>query len=239
MSGCNRSDSGSKINKFSPVERVEKIDNNIVKIIPVPEQEINKIVFATHNVHKLSEIREIVKGQIEILGLTDIGCHDEIEETGSSLEENALLKAKYVKERYGYDCFADDTGLEVDALGGEPGVYSSRYAGPSGDPEENMKKLLSALQGIDNRSAQFRAIIALILNEEEHLFEGVIRGTIARERRGGSGFGYDPIFVPEGYDQTFAEVDLSVKNRVSHRALAMVKLIDFLLNGKKILSLGR
>ena len=169
MSDCNRSDSGSKINKFSHVERVEKIDNNIVKIIPVPEQEINKIVFATHNVHKLSEIREIVKGQIEILGLTDIGCHDEIEETGTSLEENALLKAKYVKERYGYDCFADDTGLEVDALDGVPGVYSSRYAGPSGDPEENMKKLLSALQGIDNRPELGRPVIDPLQCREQFL----------------------------------------------------------------------
>ena len=199
---------------------------------------MKQIVFATHNAHKLSEIREIVQGKIEILGLTDIGCRDEIEETGGTLDENALLKARYVKERYGYDCFADDTGLEVDALDGAPGVYSSRYAGPSGNSENNMNKLLLALQGIDNRSAQFRTVIALLINDEEHLFEGVIRGNITHEKRGNNGFGYDPIFIPEGYKQTFAEVDSSIKNSVSHRALAMAKLIEFLLNEKKILSLG-
>ena len=170
--------------------------------------------------------------KIELLGLTDIGCHYEIWETGDTLDENALLKARYVKERYGYDCFADDTGLEVDALDGAPGVYSSRYAGPSCNSEDNMKKLLSALQGIDNRAAQFRTVIALLIDGKEHLFEGVIRGTIDRDKRGDNGFGYDPIFMPEGYDQTFAEVDSSIKNRVSHRALAMAKLFDSLLNEK-------
>lgn len=198
---------------------------------------MKKIVFATHNNNKLSEIRQIVNDQVEVLGLADIHCHEEIEETGSTLEENALLKARYVKERHGYDCFADDTGLEVDALDGAPGVYSSRYAGPSGDPEENMNKLLHTMEGVENRAAQFRTVIALILNGEEHLFEGIIRGKIISEKRGNKGFGYDPIFVPEGYDQTFAEVDLSIKNRVSHRAIAMSKLIDFLLNEKKHVSL--
>lgn len=198
---------------------------------------MKKIVFATHNNNKLSEIRQIVNGQIEVLGLADINSHEEIEETGSTLEENALLKARYVKERHGYDCFADDTGLEVDALDGAPGVYSSRYAGPSGDPEENMNKLLHTMVGMENRAAQFRTVIALIIGGEEHLFEGVIRGKIIPEKRGNKGFGYDPIFVPEGYDQTFAEVDLSIKNRVSHRAIAMSKLIDFLLNEKKHVSL--
>ena len=188
---------------------------------------MKKIVFATHNNNKLSEIRQIVNGQIEVLGLADINSHEEIEETGSTLEENALLKARYVKEHHGYDCFADDTGLEVDALDGAPGVYSSRYAGPSGDPEENMNKLLHTMVGMENRAAQFRTVIALIIGGEEHLFEGVIRGKIIPEKRGNKGFGYDPIFVPEGYDQTFAEVDLSIKNRVSHRAIAMSKLIDF------------
>lgn len=193
---------------------------------------MKKIVFATHNKNKLTEIREIVKGQIEILGLADIDCHDEIEETGTTLEENALLKARYVKERYGLDCFADDTGLEVESLNGAPGVYSSRYAGPSGDPEKNMEKLLTTLQGIENRGAQFRTVIALILNGEEHLFEGIIRGSITQEKRGKKGFGYDPIFIAEGYEQTFAEVDASTKNQVSHRALAMAKLIDYLLSEK-------
>ena len=193
---------------------------------------MKKIVFATHNKNKLNEIREIVKGQVEILGLADIDYHDEIEETGTTLEENALLKARYVKERYGLDCFADDTGLEVNALNGAPGVYSSRYAGPSGDPEKNMEKLLTSLQGMENREAQFRTVIALILNGEEHLFEGIIRGSITHEKRGEKGFGYDPIFIAEGYEQTFAEVDSSTKNQVSHRALAMAKLIDFLLSGK-------
>ncbi len=192
------------------------------------EKEIKTIVFATHNPHKLAEIREIVNGQVTILGLTDIGCHEEIEETGSTLEANALLKARHVKERYGYDCFADDTGLEVDALDSAPGVYSSRYAGSTCNPKDNMNKLLQALQEVDNRAAQFRTVIALLINGEEHLFEGVIRGNITGEKRGGKGFGYDPIFMPEGEEKTFAEMDSAAKNRVSHRALAMAKLFDFL-----------
>lgn len=198
---------------------------------------MKKIVFATHNANKLAEIREIVNGQVEILGLSDIDCHDEIEETGSTLEANALLKARYVKARYGLDCFADDTGLEVVALNGAPGVYSSRYAGLEGNPQANMAKLVGALEGEADRSAQFRTVIALILNGEEHLFEGIIRGEIIREQRGEKGFGYDPIFIPQGYEQTFAEVPAAIKNKISHRALAMAKLIDFLLNGKKLVSL--
>lgn len=198
---------------------------------------MKKIVFATHNANKLAEIREIVNGQVEILGLSDIDCHDEIEETGSTLEANALLKARYVKARYGLDCFADDTGLEVVALNGAPGVYSSRYAGPEGNPQANIAKLVGALEGEADRSAQFRTVIALILNGEEHLFEGIIRGEIIREQRGEKGFGYDPIFIPQGYEQTFAEVPAAIKNKISHRALAMAKLIDFLLNGKKLVSL--
>ncbi len=193
---------------------------------------VKPIVFATHNANKLAEIREITRGEVEVLGLADIGCHDEIDETGSTLEENALLKARQVNEQYGYDCFADDTGLEVDALNGVPGVYSSRYAGPSCDPEANMQKMLSVLQGVDNRSAQFRTVIALVANGEEQLFEGVIRGHIAHEKRGHNGFGYDPIFVPDGHERTFAEMEASVKNRVSHRAIAMAKLIEFLLMRK-------
>ena len=196
------------------------------------DNKIKPIVFATHNANKLAEIREITRGEIEVLGLTDIGCHDEINETGNTLEENALIKARQVNKRYGYDCFADDTGLEVDALNGVPGIYSSRYAGPSCDPEANMQKMLTVLQGIDDRSAQFRTVIALVVNDEEHLFEGIIRGHITREKRGDKGFGYDPIFVPNGYDLTFAEMEASVKNRVSHRAIAMNKLIEFLIMRK-------
>jgi XTP/dITP diphosphohydrolase len=196
------------------------------------DTKIKPIVFATHNANKLAEIREITVGEVEVLGLTDIGCHDEIDETGNTLEENALIKARQVNKRYGYDCFADDTGLEVDALNGVPGIYSSRYAGPSCDPEANMQKMLTVLQGIDDRSAQFRTVIALVVNDEEHLFEGIIRGHITREKRGDKGFGYDPIFVPNGYDLTFAEMEASVKNRVSHRAIAMNKLIEFLIMRK-------
>ena len=144
-----------------------------------------------------------------------------------------------MKERYGYDCFADDTGLEVDALNGIPGVYSSRYAGPSCNPADNMNKLLLALQGIDNRAAQFRTVIALLIDGEELLFEGVIRGSITNDKRGNNGFGYDPIFMPEGQEKTFAEMDSPAKNRVSHRALAMARLFDFLLNQKKNLIFGK
>lgn len=195
---------------------------------PRMEKELKTIVFATHNPHKLAEIREIVNGQVKILGLDEIDCHEEIKETGSTLEENALLKAKHVKERYGYDCFADDTGLEVDALDGAPGLYSSRYAGPSCNPEDNMNKLLKALQGVDNRTAQFRTVIALLTDGNEYLFEGIVKGHITHEKRGGKGFGYDPFFMPEGEEKTFAEMTPADKNRLSHRALAMAKLFDFL-----------
>lgn len=190
---------------------------------------MRKIVFATNNKHKLEEIRGIVNNQLQILSLSDIHCNDEIDETGTTLEENALLKARYVKEKYGYDCFADDTGLEVEALDGGPGVYSARYAGEGCHPEDNIKKLLLVLHGVENRHARFRTVIALLMNGEEHLFEGVIRGLIMEEKRGGSGFGYDPVFMPEGYLQTFAELGNDIKNRISHRALATEKLISFLL----------
>ncbi len=190
---------------------------------------MREIVFATNNQHKLDEIRKITEGRLRILGLADIGCREEIEETGSTLEENALIKARFVREKYGYDCFADDTGLEVEALDGAPGVYSSRYAGAGCNPVDNMDKLLAALQGVKNRAAQFRTVIALVINGEEHLFDGVIKGKIIEEKRGTTGFGYDPIFMPDGYDRTFAELGNEVKNRISHRALAMEKLVDFLL----------
>ena len=189
---------------------------------------MKKIVFATNNKHKLDEIRKITAGKIEILSLSDINCNEDIEETGTTLEENALIKVRYIKNKYGYDCFADDTGLEVEALNGEPGVYSSRYAGAQCNPQDNMNKLLDALQGINNRNAQFRTVIAVTLNNNEHLFEGVVKGHITTEKHGSNGFGYDPIFMPSGYNQTFGELSDEVKNGISHRAVAMEKFIAFL-----------
>lgn len=189
-----------------------------------------KIVFATNNKHKLDEIRKITEGKIEILSLSDIHCHDEIPETGTTLEENALIKVQFIKNNFGFDCFADDTGLEVDALGGAPGVYSARYAGEAGNPEDNMKKMLREMQGEKSRKAGFRTVIALLLNGEQHLFEGEIRGEIIEEKRGNAGFGYDPIFMPDGYSQTFAELGDDVKNTISHRAIATQKLVEFLLS---------
>ena len=190
---------------------------------------MKEMVFATNTPHKLDEIRKIGEGRLRILSLADIDCREEIEETGNTLEENALIKARFIKEKYGYDCFADDTGLEVDALKGAPGVYSARYAGEGCSFTDNMDKLLAALQGIENRTAQFRTVIALVLNGKEYLFDGVIKGKIIDEKRGSSGFGYDPIFMPDGYDKTFAELGNEVKNSISHRALAMEKLVDFLV----------
>ena len=189
-----------------------------------------RIVFATNNQHKLSEIRQILGSRVEVLSLKDIGCNADIPETGSTLEENALQKAQYVYDNYHIDCFADDTGLEVDALGGAPGVYSARYAGGEGhDSEANMTKLLGELGENNNRRARFRTVIALIQQGEVHEFEGIVNGQIIRERRGGEGFGYDPIFQPDGYDQTFAELGIEIKNQISHRARATQKLADYLL----------
>ena len=193
-----------------------------------------KIVFATNNQHKLSEIRSILGGSIEVLSLKDIGCDVDIPETGTTLEENALQKAQYIYDHYHMDCFADDTGLEVDALNGAPGVYSARYAGGEGhDSEANMTKLLHELGENNNRKARFRTVIALIQQGEVHEFEGIVTGQIIRERRGGEGFGYDPIFQPDGYDQTFAELGVEVKNQISHRARATAKLADFILKKKE------
>ena len=189
-----------------------------------------KIVFATNNQHKLDEIRKITEGKIEILSLNDIGSHDEIEETGSTLEENALIKARFIKNKCGYDCFAEDTGLEVEALGNAPGVYSARYAGDACRDEDNISKLLGDLKGIESRKAHFRTVIALLMNNEAYFFEGEIKGHIIDEKRGSAGFGYDPVFVPEGYDQTFAELGEEIKNRISHRSIATQKLVDFLFN---------
>jgi XTP/dITP diphosphohydrolase len=209
-----------------------------------------KIVFATNNLHKLQEVRQILGDSFEVLSLKDIGCDVDIPETGQTLEENALQKARYVYDNYHIDCFADDTGLEVEALNGAPGVYSARYAAmePTGstdspkshDSEANMARLLRELSDKDNRKARFRTVIALIQKKDvcpcgctsikqEHLFEGIVKGEITTERSGVEGFGYDPIFRPEGYDQTFAEMNAEQKNSISHRGRATAKLAEYLL----------
>ena len=187
-----------------------------------------KLVFATNNTHKLHEVAAILPEGYELMSLKDIGCDADIPETADSLQGNALLKALYVKENYGLDCFADDTGLEVAALGGEPGIYSARYAGPGHDSSANMTKLLLKMQGKVDRHAQFRTVIALLLGEETYLFEGIVKGTLLEQPRGTAGFGYDPIFVPEGYNETFAEMG-DEKNEISHRARAVRKLVEFFL----------
>ena len=189
---------------------------------------MKQIVFATNNKHKLEEIRNTLDNTLNILSLDDINCHEDIPETGSTIEENALIKARYIKEKYGYDCFADDTGLEIKSLNNEPGVYSARYAGNDHNSEKNMQKVLENLKGKNDRSACFRTCIALITSNNEYLFEGKIEGEIITEKKGESGFGYDPIFVPDGYTQTFAELGNDIKNKISHRALAVKKLINFL-----------
>lgn len=197
-----------------------------------------KIVFATNNQHKLDEIRNILGKGFEIVSLNEIGCHEDIPETGKTLEENAWQKANYIYDKYGLSCFADDTGLEVDALNGAPGVFSARYAGGEGhDSEANMQKLLRELAENNNRKARFRTVIALILvergemrderNVERKTFEGIVEGHIAHEKSGVEGFGYDPIFVPDGYDQSFAELGIDIKNQISHRARAVKKLAEF------------
>lgn len=189
-----------------------------------------KIVFATGNPHKVEEIQAILKGY-ELVGLADIGCHEEIPETNPTIKENALQKARYVVENYGItNCFAEDTGLEVDALNGEPGVYSARYAGPEKDADANIHKVLAKLASYSDRAAQFRTVAALILEGEEYTFEGIIRGTIKTEKSGSGGFGYDPVFVPEGETRTFAEMSAKEKNKISHRAKAILLLKSFLEN---------
>ena len=190
---------------------------------------MKKLVFATNNAHKLEEIRAILGDKVEILSLNDINCHADIPETADTLQGNAALKAQYIYENYGLDCFADDTGLEVEALNGAPGIYSARYAGGEGhDSEANMKKLLSEMQNKDNRKARFRTVIYLIEGGKEHFFEGIVNGSIIRERKGGAGFGYDPVFIPDGYSETFAEMGNDEKNKISHRARAVQKLCEYL-----------
>ncbi|MDE6347883.1 MAG: non-canonical purine NTP diphosphatase [Bacteroides sp.] len=188
-----------------------------------------RFVFATNNAHKLEEVAAILNGKVELLSMKDIACTTDIPETADTLEGNALLKARYIFEHYHADCFADDTGLEVEALDGAPGVYSARYAGDGHDSEANMRKLLQDMEGIENRKAQFRTVFALIVDGKEHLFEGIVKGEIIKNRKGTSGFGYDPVFVPEGYTQTFAEMGNELKNQISHRAVATQKLCKFLL----------
>jgi len=192
-----------------------------------------KIIFATNNSHKLSEIREILGSDFEVLSLADINCHDDIPEDGETLEENAKEKAEWIYNHYGLSCFADDTGLEVEALNGAPGVHSARYAeGTDHDSEANMQKLLRELDKNNNRKAQFRTVIALLEKTpngvKEHLFEGIVRGRIGTEKQGSEGFGYDPIFIPDGYDSSFAQLGMDIKNTISHRARAVSKLVEYL-----------
>lgn len=187
-----------------------------------------KLVFATNNKHKLQEVRDILGDRVEVLSLADINCYDDIPETADTLQGNALIKARHIYEKYGLDCFADDTGLEVEALDGAPGVYSARYAGEECDSEANMRKLLENLTGKTNRNAQFRTVIALIVKGEEMLFNGIVKGAIATEKRGDSGFGYDPIFIPEGHCESFAQMSSEMKNSMSHRFRATQQLGDYL-----------
>lgn len=189
---------------------------------------MKRLVFATNNAHKLQEIRAILGNAVEVHSLSDIGCNADIPETGNTLEANATLKAQYIYERYQCNCFADDTGLEVEALNGAPGVYSARYAGEPSNSERNIDKLLAALEGESNRKAQFRTVIAYIHNGELHLFEGIVRGSIALSREGSGGFGYDSVFVPEGYADTFAALPAEEKNRISHRARATAQFTQYL-----------
>jgi XTP/dITP diphosphohydrolase len=192
---------------------------------------MKELIFATNNKHKLTEIQSIVGSEFSIRSLEDIGCTEDIAETAATLEGNALLKAEYVFNKFGMNCFADDTGLEVEALDGRPGVFSARYASSGHDFEANIDKVLSELNGVSNRKARFRTVIALHLDGSVHYFEGIVNGKIIHTRKGIKGFGYDPVFLPDGYELTFAEMPLSEKNKISHRARAVGKLVDFLKSG--------
>jgi len=189
---------------------------------------VRKIVFATHNKNKLKEVQALFSDNITVLSLSDIGCYEEIPETAETIEENAILKADFITSKYGYSCFADDTGLLVDALNGAPGVYSARYAGEHKNAEDNMDKLLDALDNKNNRAAKFKTVIALNLNGSSYLFEGIIEGEITHGKRGQSGFGYDPIFKPNGLNQTFAELPLETKNKIGHRGKAIQQLLKLI-----------
>ncbi|HHT22425.1 MAG TPA: non-canonical purine NTP diphosphatase [Bacteroidales bacterium] len=189
---------------------------------------MKKIVFATHNAHKLEEVRAILKNTAKIVGLADIGCHEDIPETADTLEGNAKLKSQYIYEKFGYDCISDDTGLEIEALNGKPGVLSARYAGEPSNSVNNMLKVLEEMKDKSNRNAQFRTVISLVENGKYCEFEGIVKGKISREPSGKGGFGYDPIFIPEGYSGSFAELSADVKNAISHRALAINKLVKWI-----------
>lgn len=189
-----------------------------------------KLVFATNNINKLKEVQEMLSDSFEILSLKDINCFDEVEETETTLEGNAKLKADYITKKFGYNCFADDTGLEVKSLDGKPGVYSARFAGESRNSENNMQKLLSELKDKEDRTAQFRTAICLNIDDKQFLFEGICKGKILKQKQGEKGFGYDPIFQPEGYHQSFAEMSSDEKNKISHRGLAVQKLVEFLID---------
>ena len=189
---------------------------------------MEKLVFATNNSHKLRELSQIMPPDIELMSLSDIGCDDEIPETGPTLESNAAQKAFYIWDKYGLNCFADDTGLEIESLGNEPGVYSARYAGEARDSNANIIKVLENLRNETNRKARFRCVISLVIKGQETQCEGIVDGEIATEKHGNSGFGYDPVFVPDGYDQSFAELTPEVKNGISHRARAVMKLVEYL-----------
>lgn len=193
-----------------------------------------QLVFATHNHNKLKEIQALMPENIQLLSLDDIGCFEDIEETESTIEGNAILKAKYIKDRYGYNVFADDTGLEVSSLGNQPGVYSARYAGNHKSDADNIQLLLQNMEGKTEREARFRTVIALYLNDKLHTFEGIIEGIITEKRKGNNGFGYDPIFQPIGYLETFAELPLETKNKIGHRGKAFGKLLDFLKSNSGI-----
>ncbi|GAB7088971.1 non-canonical purine NTP diphosphatase [Marinifilum fragile] len=191
-----------------------------------------KLVFATNNINKLKELQHLLGEKVELLSLNDISCNDEIPEDYETLEENATQKAEYIYKKYNVNCFADDTGLEVKSLNNEPGVYSARYAGEDKDAKANMKKVLAKLKGVEDRSARFRTVISLFLDNKEYQFEGIVDGNILESERGKDGFGYDPIFEPKGYEVSFAEMEMSEKNKISHRGLAVQKLVQFLLDYK-------
>jgi len=192
-----------------------------------------KLVFATNNPHKLMEVQKMLPKSIQLLSLKDIQCFDEIEETATTLEGNAQIKTDFIVQNYIHDCFADDTGLEVESLHNAPGVHSARYAGVENDSEKNMQKLLEELKGKSNRKAQFRTVISLFLDTKQYFFEGICKGTILTEKQGEKGFGYDPIFQPEGFNKSFAEMTSEEKNKISHRGIAVQKLVDFLKTYKK------
>lgn len=189
-----------------------------------------KIVFATNNENKIKEIQSMLPENIKIVSLENIGCQEDIPETAATIEGNAIMKANYITEKYGYDCFADDTGLEIEALNNEPGVYSARYAGEQRSAADNMNKVLHLLQEESNRNAQFKTVICLNLNGKQYVFEGIAKGSITKDKKGTAGFGYDPIFQPENYQNTFAEISLEEKNKISHRGKATKALLEFLLS---------